>query len=461
MRETFPGHHRPSAEEFAELWSEALIVPDTNVLLTLYRLPEDTRGKLLEILGGLKERLFVPYQVGVEFQRGRLAVIDEQMKTYAEVEEAIKGFATAVGKEVREHPRLDREDLEGRITKALAPVKRHLDKLRDGHPDPLTDGDPLGADTVRDALEPLLAGRVGEPSDLADVAKDGSKRYAHKVPPGWADEKKPDPERYGDLVIWLDVIDRAKDEDKPVILVTEDRKEDWWWIRNGKTIGPQPQLVEEMQEKADQRFWMYTLGPFMEEAAKFLGIELKDAERDDVERAESAAQREHLVLSDDLTRRFDPGMTFATFGGTGARLPLASGIAPGQIVYTSPEKLRQGSFVSPGWPVNQGWMARVEVGEESALLAIEWQPNFLSTLGQQRPVNRLLCRVSGPDGVPHAAIRRGTNFSAAFRYPDNFEGAEAAEPGSYSYSWYFRSADQDDLGEEVASGIFEIPSTAD
>lgn len=459
MRETFPGHHRPSEEEFAELWNEALIVPDANVLLTLYRLPEDTRDKLLEILNGLKHRLFVPHQVGVEFQRGRLGVIDDQMTTYAEVEEAIEGFASAVGKELREHPRLDREDLERRITKALAPVKRHLDSLREGHPDPLTDGDPLGSDTVRDALEPLLAGRIGKPRDLGQVAQEGVKRYAHKVPPGWADEKKPEPERYGDLAIWLDVIDQARTDSKPVILVTEDRKEDWWWIRKGKTIGPQPQLVEEVQKKAGQRFWMYTLGPFMEGAAKFLDIELKDTERDDVERAGSAAQRKHVILSDYLTA-FDPETPVATFGASGAFPPLASGgIAPGQVIYTSPEMVQKGGIVSPGWRLSQGWVARIDVGEESALLAIEWQPKLLS-IAPQPSANRLLCRVIGPDGVPHAAVRRGTDFSAAFRYPDNFEGAEVAEPGSYSYSWYFRSATEDGLGDEISSGVFEIPSTA-
>lgn len=67
MRKTFPGHHRPSREEFAELWEEALIVPDTNVLLTLYRLPEETREKLLEILDGLKDRLFVSRSAGLRY----------------------------------------------------------------------------------------------------------------------------------------------------------------------------------------------------------------------------------------------------------------------------------------------------------------------------------------------------------------------------------------------------------
>jgi hypothetical protein len=34
----------------------------------------------------------------------------------------------------------------------------------------------------------------------------------------------------------------------------------------------------------------------------------------------------------------------------------------------------------------------------------------------------------------HAADRRGADLSAAFRFPDNFERADVAEPGSYSYS---------------------------
>ena len=45
MREKFPGYYRPTAEEFDELWRSALIVPDANVLLSLYRLSE-TRYKL-------------------------------------------------------------------------------------------------------------------------------------------------------------------------------------------------------------------------------------------------------------------------------------------------------------------------------------------------------------------------------------------------------------------------------
>jgi PIN like domain len=380
------------------------------------------------------------------------------MKTYAQVENSIAGFAAEVGKGVREHPRIERKELEAQINAALGPVQERLSELRKSHPDPLTGGDPIGADSIRDALEPLLEGRIGEKRDLASLTKEGAKRYARKVPPGWADAKnKLEPDCYGDLAIWLDAIAKAKNDAKPVILVTEDRKKDWWWEHAGKTIGPQPQLVEEMQEVAHQKFWMYMLGPFMEEASKFLGIELEDAERKDVMRAGSAAQHKRLVINDYLSA-FEPDHGFTTLGGR-FNSYLSKEVSPNQIVYTSPEELGSGSFASPGWPVRQGWVDRVEVGEESALLTVEWRPNLID-FGPQRPANRLICDVRAPDGASHLAARRDTTFNAAFRYPDNFEGVEEADSGPYSYSWFFQAAGSDDGGEEIASGIFEIPSAS-
>ncbi len=69
MRNEFPGYYRPSEQEFEDLWEQALIVTDANVLLTLYRLGDTTRERLLEILRKLEQRLFLPYQAGYEFQR--------------------------------------------------------------------------------------------------------------------------------------------------------------------------------------------------------------------------------------------------------------------------------------------------------------------------------------------------------------------------------------------------------
>ena len=454
MRDRFPGYYRPTEEEFAALWEQALIVPDTNVLLTLYRLPVATRSQLLEILSKLKERLFISYQVGAEFQRNRLDVIEEQMRTYAEVEKAIDIIAANVGKELREHPRIDRADLEGRIAKALKPIKKHLEGLRQGHPDPLTDGDPLGPDAVRDELDGLLEDRIGESRDLEELVKEGSERYEGKIPPGWGDVKKPEPDRYGDLAIWLDVIAKAKAEKRPVILVTEDRKPDWWSIRDGKTIGPRPELIEEMRDKAGQRLWMYGLRRFMEEGAKVLGIELNEDARGDIQRAETAAKRDHFLVFQEHLPVIDSETSFLPTTSIGPVESPELHFSGHNPLFHAQNLLKAGF-----WPeIQQRWISRVSVEEKSALLGISFESPY-SKLTLYQPANRLVCTVRDPTGETALASRRDTSLGASFRYPDNFSGAESAAPGSYSYVWYFATAEDAEL-TQISSGEFEI-SAAD
>ena len=59
------------------------------------------------------------------------------------------------------------------------------------------------------------------------------------------------------LVIWFytyQIIDKAKSSKKPIILVTSEKKKDWWRKIKGQTIGPKPELIEEMQDKANVQF---------------------------------------------------------------------------------------------------------------------------------------------------------------------------------------------------------------
>ncbi len=78
LREAFPGHFRPTTEEFDRLWEEGMFVVDTNVLLNLYRYSRFTRDELLQVLRALEDKLFLPHQVGREFLDRRLTTIRNQ-----------------------------------------------------------------------------------------------------------------------------------------------------------------------------------------------------------------------------------------------------------------------------------------------------------------------------------------------------------------------------------------------
>jgi hypothetical protein len=57
-------------------------------------------------------------------------------------------------------------------------------------------------------------------------------------------------------------------EKKGVIFVIDDKKEDWWTIFKGRTIGPRPELLKEFQEKTQKKFYMYQADRFLDFASK-------------------------------------------------------------------------------------------------------------------------------------------------------------------------------------------------
>lgn len=270
MRKTFPGHYRPTEVEFSELWNNCLFVLDANVLLNLYRYSEKTVKELIDMLTEISERLWVPHQAALEYHRQRLNVIYHQREAYGRIQEGLDKARRQLESDLanyRRHPLIDVQPLIEKIRFAFTNVKEELDKTEQKHPD-LIQNDPL-----MDKITTLLDGKVGLPytsEKLEEIYKIGEKRYKEKVPPGYSDAKKEGIEKYGDLILWFQIIDKYKEVKKPIIFVTDDGKEDWWYQFRGQRIGPQPQLVEEIVEIAKVSFYMYQTDPFMEYMQKHL-----------------------------------------------------------------------------------------------------------------------------------------------------------------------------------------------
>lgn len=454
MREIFPGFYRPTEEEFAQLWASALIVPDTNILLTLYRLSESTRGKLLQILEELKDRLFVPYQVAFEFQKNRIGVIDDQKEAYQTVEKQVQGVARQVGGGMGRHPRLDKKDLEERISKALKPVEDHLAGIRADHPDPLADEDALGVDAVRDKLDAILEGCVGEPRDLDELIKVGRKRYERKQPPGYEDRKKDEPDRYGDLAIWLDMIEAAKAEKQGVIFVTEERKEDWWWKQGSDTFAPRYELVEEMRRETNgQRLYIYGFERFMKYAAQTLDIDISQDERDDVARAGDAAAEasaspvasKYLALpSGAVPYQFEDHTYFPASPASGFTEYPVSG---------KPFKSYLTSF-NPGW--TELWKSPVETKGMEAVLNVTWEA-FAKLFNL--PIH-FQCLVTTPAGEVREGSIISRGLSATLSYPADFATEGEPEAGLHTFEWFFfgRGAQS---AQKIAEGVFELEAPFD
>lgn len=278
------------------LWEQCLFVLDANVLLNLYRYSKSTREDLLRILMKVSDRLWIPHQVALEFQDNRLNVIAEQMKRFNEVAKVLDETRTRLHDGLnklqlrKRHSVIDPDNFLEKVDIAFNEFQNSLEQLR-GEQRGISDDD-----EIRETLDTLLAGKVGPPSssqeDLEAIYKEAKSRFEHKRPPGFKDWEKTEstlePYSYGGLVfqreyndflLWHQILARASTnpEMKHLIFITDDAKSDWWWIVDGKTIGPCPELIEEITSNTNVgSFYMYNAERFMQFASQYLDIEIDE-----------------------------------------------------------------------------------------------------------------------------------------------------------------------------------------
>jgi hypothetical protein len=126
---------------------------------------------------------------------------------------------------------------------------------------------------------------------LKELYKEGDKRYETKIPPGFADSKKAHPEKYGDFIIWKQILEFAKNEEKSVIFVTNDEKEDWWLIKHGEKLQPHPKLKKEFNNFTGQEYHSYTLSQFLEYAEEYLKTPIDSSVIEEVK----STQKNHYI----------------------------------------------------------------------------------------------------------------------------------------------------------------------
>ncbi|MFN6502184.1 MAG: PIN domain-containing protein [Nostoc sp. DedQUE01] len=272
MRDLFPGYYQPTEEEFAILWEECTFSFDTNVLLHIYRYKSETRERFFDILQKLKKRIWITHQVAYEYQKERLAVISQQSVAYDKIEEILNKNLQNLKNEIKSysrHPLIDTTQITESIEKAIKRVKSNLRKKKQAHPNLIND------DELRERITQILDGKVGKSfskEKLKTIYKDAEQRFKELIPPGYKDAKKPEPDKYGDAILWFQLIEYAKYEKKPVVFVTDDTKEDWWLEYEGKIISPRPELAQEMLAEAGVKFYMYSTDRFMKYAENFLKL---------------------------------------------------------------------------------------------------------------------------------------------------------------------------------------------
>lgn len=300
MRNLFPGYYQPTVQEFNSLWEEGIFSFDTNVLLHIYRYTPKTRDRFFDIFDKLKERVWIPHQVAFEYQKERFSVISRQSRAYDEIQKTLdKSLQNLKGElgEYKRHSLIEIEQIIEIFERAIKKVKKNLSKAKQKHPNL------INFDELRDKITEMLNNKVGEPyskDKLKVIYKEAEQRFKESIPPGYKDNKKPEPDKYGDIVLWFQLIDYAKSEKKPLIFITDDMKEDWWLEHEGKIISPRPELIQEMSFEAGVQFYMYSTDRFMNYAESFLKLTDQQEAIEEAREIRIQDTDNQIIIPDDI-----------------------------------------------------------------------------------------------------------------------------------------------------------------
>ncbi len=296
MKDTFPGFYADIQDAIDIAIEDTLVVFDTNVLLNLYRYPSHASRDLTSVMEALAHKVWLPHQTALEYHRNRLLVIAEQKQKFKAVQDLVEKSLDKLQSDIsslqlkKRHSIIDTTDFVGKL---LEEKEIFNDLLKDQSANHLgvTDIDP-----ILQKLETIFSEKIGPGpinQDWLDaIFKDGTKRYALKIPPGYEDESKQGDafthgglifkREFGDLILWNQVIEHCNTANiAQLIFITDDDKEDWWhFIKSGgkRRFGPRPELTDELKRMTKvSKFFILNSDQFAQRFSSLLNVTLGDS----------------------------------------------------------------------------------------------------------------------------------------------------------------------------------------
>ena len=286
-------------------WKNALIIFDTSVLLDLYLYSKSTRQEIVKsYFEKLQGRLWIPKQVEFEFNANKATIIQKIRGKYdfllkdvpqqkdsnaiGKIQSDLNNIASQF-KQIQEatkdgskHPYFDSETIS-LFNAEIITFKESFEKFRktvNEEADKII-AELEGGEDITD-LESIIKTlfQVGEGlsyENKISVIKEGEFRYRNGIPPGYEDAKNKEGfKQYGDLFIWKEILEKAKESKVPVIFVINDLKRDWWDITNKNNRKPREELIDELMAYSDQDLYMYDASKFLNNAGIFLRMTVSE-----------------------------------------------------------------------------------------------------------------------------------------------------------------------------------------
>lgn len=286
------GYFKLTKDEENYLWDKAVIVLDTSTLGNLYCMAEEPKQTLLEIFDIVKKRVWLPAHVVYEYKKNRNDLIERSFESYFLPKQGVyvNKYEAEMAEFLKEnssdnyHPYLELKSLKV-IEAADKIIRENLKIIKDEIKAQYTIRqqalrEVLTNDTIQKFVESVSKGEPFSFNEQVEIAKEGELRYRNLIPPGYEDappfyNDKKGLQRYGDLIVWKEILRHAKENHVPILFVCNDLKNDWFYFEGKRaTSTPRHELIKEFQDETGQLFWMYSLKDFINK----LEEKYKDAE---------------------------------------------------------------------------------------------------------------------------------------------------------------------------------------
>jgi len=240
--------------------SNHLIVLDTNIFLELYRQPANISNDIIVALKEILNNLYIPRQVYDEYIRRYQEICGSEKKKYQKVSRKLtellrklqEGFNSEIS-EYRKHNYTDINKLQTDLTEKVDELESIIKAFENDHKSEIDYNlDFLNNDKVKELIDLLVENeKIGETilfTEKLAILHEGEVRFDNLIPPGYKDCEKKGAEKYGDLLIWKNIIKVAKEKDANIIFVCNDIKEDWWEYEGENPIDLRNELDMEFKE---------------------------------------------------------------------------------------------------------------------------------------------------------------------------------------------------------------------
>lgn len=215
-----------------QLSERALIFLDTNILLWLYRINNDARIEIIDLLNSIKDqqRLCIPSWVVHEYN---YHITKRDDVTFFPFKKPAKEIVARMNT-IEKFSKLiiDDEYLSGSKYKTKKEFLKSLENTASEFRailKSLVNSRNKNLDTIQSQIECLLDGCILR-NDLNDLLREsaslGDIRFKNNIPPGFCDESKAE-NKFGDYILWLEIIRECKAKKRSALIISNDVKADW------------------------------------------------------------------------------------------------------------------------------------------------------------------------------------------------------------------------------------------